>query len=216
MLDLGSLVVFNVYAPHLKKPEESTRKLQFLELLHKRVERVQSEGKMAIVCGDLNLTWRNADVHVNSLYLKVVENCIAGNSDWFVDSKDLETVAHQKQSTSSSGECEEWIRVGDAVKYVQSSLVLPLHEALEMNKAMPDQRHRSCRLVGLALSQEGSVKLGGGPLSPNETETLPVALASSAICPRQIWSLTSSQTPSQALEDLEGRKEWCRVATVAS
>jgi exonuclease III len=81
MLDLGSLVVFNVYVPHLKKPEESTRKLQFLNLLQKRVERVQSEGKMAIVCGDLNLTWRKADVHVNSLYVQVVENCIAGNSD---------------------------------------------------------------------------------------------------------------------------------------
>lgn len=203
MLDLGSLVVFNVYAPHLKKPEESTRKLRFLELLQKRVERVQSEGKMAIVCGDLNLTWRSADVHVNSLYIKVVEKCIAGNSDWFVDSKDLQTVAHTRKQSISSGECEEceeWIRVGDAMKYLQSSLVLPLHEALKMAKAMPDQRHRSCRLVGLALSQEGSGP-GAGSLSPKKTETL---LAPSAVCPRQIWSLTSSQTPSQALEDLKG------------
>lgn len=206
MLDLGSLVVFNVYAPHLKKPEENPRKLQFLELLHKRVERVQSEGKLAIVCGDLNLTWRKADVHVNSLHVKVAENCIAGNSDWFVDSKDLATVAHAtpKQSTSSSGECEEWIRIGDALKYLQSSLVLPLHEAMEMTKAMPHHRHRGFRLVRLAL--QGPVRPGGPkaetlrtPVGPVD----PVALAP-AIQSHQIWSLTSSQTPRQSLEDLEG------------
>lgn len=159
---------------------------------------------MAIVCGDLNLTWRNADVHANSLYLKVVENYIAGNSDWFVDSKDLELVAHAalKQSTWSSGECEEWIRVGDALKCLQSSLVLPLHEALKRTKAMPDQHHPSCRLVGLALSQDGLVGPGGTSFSPKET--LPDLPAPRAIQTRQIWSLTSSQTPLQSLEDLEG------------
>lgn len=194
MLDLGSLVVFNVYVPHLKKPEESTRKLQFLNLLQKRVERVQSEGKMAIVCGDLNLTWRKADVHVNSLYVHVVENCIAGNSDWFVDPKGLESLANvaPKQSTWSGGGCKDWIRIGDAVKCLQSNLVLPFAEALEMTKAMPGQhRHRSCRLVGLALSQETEAFLA-------------VQANSSTIQTRKIWSLTSSQTPSQALEDLEG------------
>ena len=155
MLDLGSLVVFNVYVPHLKKPEESERKLQFLKLLQKRVERVQSEGKMAIVCGDLNLTWRNADVHVNSLYVKVVEKRIAGNSDWFVDSKGLESLVHAPKQSTSSGRYEDWIRIGDAVKCLQSNLVLPFTEALEMTKAISGQhRHHSCRLLGLALSQE--------------------------------------------------------------
>ena len=117
MVELVSgLVIFNVYAPFLKKganevtektettenlkTPESTEsieekehrrrefaKLKFLQLLQQRVEKAQREGKMAIVCGDLNLTWRTADVHENGLYVKVIENCIAGNPAWSLSAK---------------------------------------------------------------------------------------------------------------------------------
>ena len=169
MLDLGSLVVFNVYVPFLKKSADGARKLQFLQFLQKRVERVQSEGKMAIVCGDLNLTWRNSDVHQNGLYIQVVNNCIAGNPDLLIDSKVLETQTA----------CEGWIRLGEAVKCLQSDLVLPCSEALKMISALPSQADRSCRLVRLSLEGADAVEKAAE---------------------RDLWSLRSSRAPQEALE----------------
>lgn len=178
MVELVSgLVIFNVYAPFLKneatektenlKTPESTEsieenehrrrefaKLKFLQLLQQRVEKTQREGKMAIICGDLNLTWRTADVHENGLYVKVIENCIAGNPAWSLSAKGTFLADLSKslmrppcpracnpsrplykltQRTQDGNEIH-WIRVGDAVKELDFELVLPWTEAMDLLK----------------------------------------------------------------------------------
>eukprot|EP00434_Breviolum_minutum_P024624 symbB.v1.2.021745.t1/scaffold1898.1/size110132/2 len=182
MVELVSgLVIFNVYAPFVKnettettearenrenlKTPESTEsieenehrrresaKLKFLQLLQRRVEKTQREGKMAIVCGDLNLTWRTADVHENGLYVKVIENCIAGNPAWSLSAKgaflaDLSKSMQPpcpracnpskplyKSTQTQDGKEIHWIRVGDALKELEFDVVLPWAEAVELLK----------------------------------------------------------------------------------
>lgn len=184
MVELVSgLVIFNVYAPFLKneatettearkatenlKTPESTEsieekhrrressKLKFLQLLQRRVEKTQREGKMAIVCGDLNLTWRTADVHENGLYVKVIENCIAENPAWSLSAKgaflaDLSKSMMQppcpracnpskllyKSTQTQDGKEIHWIRVGDALKELEFDVVLPWAEAMELLKVV--------------------------------------------------------------------------------
>jgi len=183
MVELVSgLVIFNVYAPFVKneatektetgenlKTPESTEsieenehrrresaKLKFLQLLQQRVEKTQREGKMAIVCGDLNLTWRTADVHENGLYVKVIENCIAGNPAWSLSAKgaflaDLSKsmmqppcpracnpskLLYKSTQRTQDGKEIHWIRVGDALKELDFDVVLPWAEAVELLKVV--------------------------------------------------------------------------------
>eukprot|EP00438_Fugacium_kawagutii_P013288 Skav225460 [mRNA] locus=scaffold881:124686:126311:+ [translate_table: standard] len=188
MLDLGSVVIFNVYAPFVNlKPDESAiaRKLKFLQLLRKRVESMQAKGKMVILCGDLNLTWRNEDVHENSLCLKLSDKCIAGNPDWLVEPKTLEALrAAARHNTWSAEVSANWLRVGEAVKCLKSDLVLSFEEAQEALKtasesAIPSPRP-GLRLLRLALL----------PCDNQVSQSAEEAL---------LWSLSMSEAPSEAL-----------------
>lgn len=198
MIDLGSVVIFNVYAPFVNpNPDESAiaRKLTFLQLLQKRVESVQAKGKMVILCGDLNLTWRNVDVHENSLCLKLSDKennlCIAGNPDWLVEPKPLEVRARHNAGREVSA---NWLRVGEAVKCLQSDLVLSFEEAQDALKTSesavrsPRPGLRLLRLVLVPCDDQVSQSAAEAPL----------------------WSLSMSEAPSEVLDrtdsSLRGRQ----------
>mmetsp|Transcript_98918 Transcript_98918/g.235992 ORF Transcript_98918/g.235992 Transcript_98918/m.235992 type:complete len:520 (-) Transcript_98918:51-1610(-) len=125
MLDLGTLVVFNVYAPHVHSSSPdvvaaAAKKLRFLELLRKRAEEMRQLGKMVVVCGDLNLTYRTQDVKAQALWVKVEEGFISGNRDWPIEETNPSVV------TAGSG---AWIRVSEAVKALPSEVTVTAEQA---------------------------------------------------------------------------------------
>ena len=136
LLDFGPLALFNVYAPVVKSPEDEARKRQFLELLRKRVEEMQSAGKRVILCGDFNLIWRQKDSH--GLFLKVADNCVCGNAKWSLGERNLNLF----KSASDT-----WIRLSEAQKVLQSEVVLRVDEA---RSTLLGRLERGCALLRIA------------------------------------------------------------------
>ncbi|CAE7255006.1 unnamed protein product, partial [Symbiodinium sp. CCMP2456] len=89
LVDLGGLAVFNVYVPTLHCSEDGRvdesrlqQKVKFLHLLQMRIEETRKLGKQVLVCGDLNLTYRTADVAPVRLCLKIDEGRVCGKKEW--------------------------------------------------------------------------------------------------------------------------------------
>ena len=121
LVDLGSLAVFNVYAPRLrltddgKATEESLqRKVKFLQLLQARIEETRSLGKQVVICGDLNLTYRAVDVNPARLCVKVEEGCILGRRAWPLSEK-----ACRKSPKEGA-----YLRVAEAIKELQAQVTM--------------------------------------------------------------------------------------------
>jgi len=71
MTDHDAFVLFNVYAPNTSSPERFLFKLRFLRALRRAVQEQQRLGRRVIICGDLNLSPRVADVHNSSRWINV-------------------------------------------------------------------------------------------------------------------------------------------------
>lgn len=157
LVDWGSLALFNVYVPVLKGPEDQPRKLKFLELLRHKVEEMQSAGKMVIVCGDFNLTWRPKDFH--GLYVKVVEDCVCGKTEWRLNG------GPNRSALLTRGQ-DSWIRLGEAQKALQSELLVSAASA-ELRAARPPDGAELLRVVDAASGATLWMK-GGGASTPLE------------------------------------------------
>jgi len=124
LVDLGSLAVFNVYAPSVpgmsasvaagKTAELAAKKLKFVQLLVKRVEEMKHLGKRVIVCGDLNLTWRASDVKESSRCVKVQDGIAGSREDWQIP---------------PGKKVQAFLRAGEVAKLLRQELLLPVEDA---------------------------------------------------------------------------------------
>lgn len=128
LVDLGGLAVFNVYVPTLHSQEDGSvdearlqQKVKFLHLLQMRIEETRKLGKQVLVCGDLNLTYRTADVAPVRLCLKVDEGRVCGKKEWALP-EDASPGSH--------------ISVGAAQKALQAQLTMTAENAKSCLKAL--------------------------------------------------------------------------------
>eukprot|EP00439_Symbiodinium_sp_Y106_P024591 s1013_g3.t1 len=128
LVDLGGLAVFNVYVPTPQWQEDGSvdekrlqQKVKFLRLLQMRIEETRGLGKQVLVCGDLNLTYRTADVAPARLCLKVQAGCVCGKKDW----------ALPEDTTPGSH-----ISVAAAQRALQAQVTMPAENAKSYLKAL--------------------------------------------------------------------------------
>mmetsp|Transcript_101101 Transcript_101101/g.179443 ORF Transcript_101101/g.179443 Transcript_101101/m.179443 type:complete len:580 (+) Transcript_101101:32-1771(+) len=123
LVDLGTLAVFNVYAPSVplgdsvsasKTAQLAAKKFRFLGLLEKRVQEMKQLGKKVIVCGDMNLTWRAADTRALRVCVRVEDGIAGGRKDWQIPPQKKEQV---------------FLRAGEVAKLLRQELEVSVEEA---------------------------------------------------------------------------------------
>eukprot|EP00397_Hematodinium_sp_SG-2012_P041136 GEMP01045238.1.p1 GENE.GEMP01045238.1~~GEMP01045238.1.p1 ORF type:complete len:511 (+),score=94.34 GEMP01045238.1:156-1688(+) len=85
LVDFGSFVVFNVYAPHVGKPEDKQRKQRFLEALQRAMDRCRSNKQHVVLMGDMNITYRYHDSKTINRWLKLDDAGQVQDGPWKVD-----------------------------------------------------------------------------------------------------------------------------------
>lgn len=133
LVDLGAVAVLNVYAHHVgvtaekprgSKPGRSTlamadlslKKVRFLQLVKQKAQSLRDAGKAVLLCGDLNLTWRQEDVQLHRCFVPVSDRHVAGCDDWLLPDEAL-----QDKTDKSSA----WLRVADVAKALKVEMDLP-------------------------------------------------------------------------------------------
>lgn len=140
LVELGQLVVLNVYAPFLanagldeskKVPSTTTqkakvdiysKKLRFFQLLQKRVDQMISLGKHVVICGDLNLTWRAADVAHQRRVIKIEDGMVNGDPK----------LSLQQSAKSDPLDLGPWYRVCDVHQLLLKQVTLGKQDAEEL------------------------------------------------------------------------------------
>mmetsp|Transcript_72304 Transcript_72304/g.228487 ORF Transcript_72304/g.228487 Transcript_72304/m.228487 type:complete len:523 (+) Transcript_72304:74-1642(+) len=144
LVELGGLVVFNVYAPHVDSDGQhadlvKAKKKRFLELLWQRVGSLQRSGKSVVLCGDLNLTWRSRDCVPGRCWVQVHGGRVAGQPQWQLDAAD-----------------GTWMRAADAARALHIACEAP---SAQMRAQLPTL---SARLEVTAAFTLGGSSIGAG------------------------------------------------------
>ncbi|CAE8602539.1 unnamed protein product, partial [Polarella glacialis] len=139
-----------------KIAESVAKKLRFLQLLEKRVQEMRRLGKRVIICGDLNLTWRSADVKAHRLCIPV-RGCFAnGRQDWC-----LPTLSGAEASAQTL------MRVCDVAKLLRTEVLVPAEEARAIVSTLAETNTGLVvsNAEGLSLSDDRHVPAGRTLLS---------------------------------------------------
>ncbi|CAE8688800.1 unnamed protein product [Polarella glacialis] len=145
-----------------KIAESVAKKLRFLQLLEiwlhleKRVQEMRRLGKRVIICGDLNLTWRSADVKAHRLCIPV-RGCFAnGRQDWC-----LPTLSGAEASAQTL------MRVCDVAKLLRTEVLVPAEEARAIVSTLAETNKGLVvsNAEGLSLSDDRHVPAGRTLLS---------------------------------------------------
>lgn len=123
LVELGNLVILNVYIPCASSAEEGGRcssqiasiletKLRFLELLQRRVDELRSAGKQVLLCGDFNLTWRTCDCSWTRRWVEIQNGCVVG-----------------RETLRTAAQDGTWMRVASVTKGLRTSFSVPAAEA---------------------------------------------------------------------------------------
>jgi len=146
LTDHGSCVVVNVYAPcsagsgdAAAAQAASATKLQFLEALGRTLEGVRSQGKRAIVCGDLNLTHRALDQKPGRRLLWV-------DSEGHID---------MGPSQTALGPFAEWKEQWQPVKEVSASSGVPAEKLASAAECIHIREGRCVPWLRSLVSPEG-------------------------------------------------------------
>lgn len=150
LVDFGSFVVFNVYAPHVGKVEDQPRKRRFLGALQRSMNRCRAKKQNVILMGDLNITYRRADSALINRWLRVLPNGQVEGASWQVDDAEyrdrgmvpigylIENNLAPLGALKNRGETAHWGREPESVRWLRRLVPLDAKAVEESDSEAED------------------------------------------------------------------------------